>query len=179
MRTAPSSRYVDAMLPTLARLAIPRLQIEPDHQLLEIGCGNGSATAAVAEQLTTGCVLAIDRSAAPVAKARQRNADHIARGVVRVEQVDFSRLVVAEGQFVTIYALNVNIFQAYDRAVMETIRRALRRQGRLVLGFGNRDSSRLARRAEQVSVLLQSGGLAAPVLDWAAPRFLFLTATRR
>ena len=167
------------MLPTLARLAIPRLHIEPDHQLLEIGCGNGTATAAVAEHLTTGRVLAIDRSAAPVAKARERNAEHIARGVVRVEQVDFSGLVVHEGQFVTIYALNVNIFQAYDRAIMETIRRALGRQGRLVLGYGNRDTPRLAQRAEQIGALLQSGGLSAPVLDWAAPRFLFLTAIRR
>jgi hypothetical protein len=73
----------------------------------------------------------------------------------------------------------VNIFQAYDRAIMETIRRALGRQGRLVLGYGNRDTRRLAQRAEQIGALLQSGGLSAPVLDWAAPRFLFLTAIRR
>jgi len=67
------------MAATLARLTVPRLGIREDHQLLEIGCGNGTAVSAVAERLATGTILAIDLSAATVARATQRNADHIAR----------------------------------------------------------------------------------------------------
>ena len=46
-----------------ARLAavVDALPLRPDMRVLEIGCGPGAAARAVAERLTTGHVLAIDR----------------------------------------------------------------------------------------------------------------------
>jgi protein-L-isoaspartate O-methyltransferase len=166
-------------LPKLVRLAVPRLRIEPGHRLLEIGCGGGTAVAAVAEHLTTGHILAIDRSGAQVARAARRNAEHIARGVAEVRQVDLSRLVVDDQQFDTIFALNVNLFLESDPSTVDFILRALRRRGRLVLGYWRRDPRQLTGRAERTSAVLQAGGLAPPSWDWASPEYLYLTTTRR
>ena len=166
------------MAPKLARLTIPRLELQPHHQLLEIGCGNGTAVAAVAEHLTTGCILAIDRSGATVTRATQRNAAHIARGVVRIVRLDLAELRVPEEHFDTIFALNVNLFSTGEPEPVELVRRALRRGGRLVLGYARRDGHQLTARAERISANLRAGGLTGPTLDWADPQRLYLTAIR-
>jgi cyclopropane fatty-acyl-phospholipid synthase-like methyltransferase len=166
------------MPPKLVRLAVPRLGIEPHHRLLEIGCGGGTAAAAVADQLTTGHILAIDRSAAQVARAVERNAGHIARGVAEVRQVDLSQLDVEHQQFDTIFALNVNLFPGSDVSIVDMIRAALRHRGRLLLGYWRHDPRQLMGRAERTGRLLEAGGLATPTLDWATPEHLYLTTTR-
>jgi SAM-dependent methyltransferase len=48
---------------------VDALPLEPHFRVLEIGCGPGAAARAVAERLTTGHVLAIDRSPTAVAQA--------------------------------------------------------------------------------------------------------------
>lgn len=135
--------------------------------------------AAVADHLTTGHILAIDRSGAQVARAARRNAEHIARGVAEVRQVDLSRLVVDDQRFDTIFALNVNLFLGSDLSTVEIIRRALRRRGRLLLGYWRRDPRQLTGRAERTSAVLQAGGFAPPTVDWATPEHLYLITTRR
>ncbi len=166
------------MLPVIAALALPRLAIRPDQRLLEIGCGNGTAAVAVAELLTSGHVLAIDRSGAKVTAARRRAAEHIARGAAAVEQTDLANLIVDDESFDTIFALNVNLFQTGDVAVAAQLRRALRRRGRLVLGHGRRDGHGLAQRAEQTCAVLRAGGLGDTTVDWATPEHLYVTAIR-
>src|SRR5687768_11781630 len=64
--------------PRLAAI-VDALPVEPHSRVLEIGCGPGAAARAVAAKLTTGHVLAIDRSAAAV-----RQAVAAARGESRV-----------------------------------------------------------------------------------------------
>ena len=169
----------EARLPRFVRLAVPRLAIEPEHRLLEIGCGGGTAVAAVAARLTTGHILAIDRSAAAVTRALRRNAEHIARGVAEVRQVDLAQLTVDDGSFDTVFALNVNLFLGPDPSIVDIIRRALRPRGRLVLGYWRRDPRQLVGRAERTSAALEAGGLPVPALDWASPEHLFLTTTAR
>jgi SAM-dependent methyltransferase len=164
-------------VPPFVRLALPRLGVDPDHRLLEIGCGGGTAAAAVAARLATGHILAIDRSAAAVTRATRRNAEYIARGVAEIRHLDLTRLVVDDRSFDTIFALNVNLFLGSDVSVVDIIRRALRPRGRLVLGYWRRDPRQLVGRAERTSAALVAGGLPAPSVDWASSEHLFLTTT--
>ncbi|CAL9317261.1 methyltransferase domain-containing protein [Streptomyces sp. SudanB25_2051] len=69
--------------PRLAE-AVAALPLAPHLRVLEIGCGPGAAARAVAARLDTGHILAIDRSAAAVARARAACADEIASGRLTV-----------------------------------------------------------------------------------------------
>jgi protein-L-isoaspartate O-methyltransferase len=162
-----------------ARVAplLTRLELQPNHRLLEIGCGNGTAVAAVAERLTTGHLLAIDRAGAPVTRATARNADHIARGVVEIVQVDLAALAVPARSFDTVFAVNVNLFQTSDPAPVAFIRRVLRRRGRLVLGYERWDGRQLRARLEQTGERLREGGLTVRPVEFDSPTLAFLTAT--
>ena len=68
-----------------ARLAavVDALPLEPHSRVLEIGCRSGAAARAVVGRLTTGHVLAIDRSARAIAGA----AGQLASGQLRLRQV--------------------------------------------------------------------------------------------
>lgn len=54
--------------------AVETLDVAPDDQVFEVGCGHGVAVSLVCERLTTGQVTAIDRSPKMIEAARRRNA---------------------------------------------------------------------------------------------------------
>lgn len=83
-----------------SRLAaiVEALPLRPESRVLEIGCGPGAAARAVAERLTSGHVLAIDRSASAVAQARAAGAEAIAAGRLSVRQVAAEALVLEPGE---------------------------------------------------------------------------------
>ena len=105
-----------------ARLAaaVDVLPLRPEMRVLEIGCGPGAAARAVAERLTTGHILAIDRSATAVAQAAAGSAAGIADGRMSVRRVAAEDFVPepGEGPFDLVFAVRVG---ALDR------RRAVRR----------------------------------------------------
>jgi SAM-dependent methyltransferase len=85
------------------------LPLEPHLRVLEIGCGPGAAARAVAARLTTGHILAIDRSATAIAQARRSAAAEIASGRLSVRQVaaeDFT-LQPDEDPFCLVFAIRV------------------------------------------------------------------------
>jgi SAM-dependent methyltransferase len=86
------------------------LAVGPADRLLEFGCGGGTATAVVAERLTTGRILAVDRAASAVRRAGKRNAAHIRAGTVEVRQLDITTADLPDGSFDTVFAANVSLF---------------------------------------------------------------------
>jgi len=83
----------------------PRLQavldalpVGPASRVLEIGCGPGVAARAVAERLSTGHVLATDRSPAAIAQAGAGSAAEIATGRMSVRCVAAEDLVLEDGE---------------------------------------------------------------------------------
>jgi tRNA A58 N-methylase Trm61 len=86
------------------------LPVEPADRLLEIGCGSGATAAAVADRLTTGHLLAIDRAAGAVRRARRRTAAHRRAGRVDVRQLDITEDELPGESFDTVFAVNVSLF---------------------------------------------------------------------
>jgi len=66
-----------SLSPRLAAI-VEALPLRPDSRVLEIGCGPGAAARAVAARLTTGHILAIDRSATPSSLAPRMSFRHVA-----------------------------------------------------------------------------------------------------
>jgi len=74
------------------------LPLRPDSRVLEIGCGPGAAARTVAARLTTGHILAVDRSAAAIAQAAAGAAEAVAAGRMSVRQVAAEDLVLEAGE---------------------------------------------------------------------------------
>ena len=83
--------------PRLAAL-VDALPLRPDARVLEVGCGPGAAARAVADRLTTGQVLAVDRSAAAVEQAVRATADRPDDGRLRFRHVAAEDLALEPGE---------------------------------------------------------------------------------
>jgi len=111
--------------PRLAAI-VEALPLRPDSRVLEIGCGPGAAARAVASRLTSGHILAIDRSGSAVAAARAAAADLISSGRMSVRQAaveDFT-LEAGERPYDLVFAVRVGALDGRHPAAGE---RALRR----------------------------------------------------
>jgi cyclopropane fatty-acyl-phospholipid synthase-like methyltransferase len=114
-----------ALSPRLAAI-VDALPLEPHLRVLEIGCGPGAAARAVAARLTTGHILAVDRSATAVAQARAACADEIASGRMSVRRAAAEDFVLLAGEepYDLVFAVRVG---ALDGRHPEAGRRALAR----------------------------------------------------
>jgi trans-aconitate 2-methyltransferase len=117
-----------------ARELITRLNLGGGEALLDVGCGDGKITAAVARAVPQGYVLGIDASPAFVAYARQHYppADY---PNLRFEQMDARRLA-CDRQFDIIFS-NATLHWVDDQpAFLAGCAQLLVDGGRLVLSMG-------------------------------------------
>src|SRR3954469_5702322 len=75
-------------VPVMLRECLEYLAIRPDGVYLDATAGMGGHAGAIARQLSTGLVLACDRDAESLARARENTADCAAR--IRFHNVAFS-----------------------------------------------------------------------------------------
>ncbi|MFI6412824.1 SAM-dependent methyltransferase [Streptomyces sp. NPDC050585] len=128
--------------PRLAE-AVAALPLAPHLRVLEIGCGPGAAARAVAARLDTGHILAIDRSAAAVARARAACADEIASGRLTVRLCAAEEFVPepGEGPFDLVFAFRVGALDGRHpeagRLVMARVAAALAPGGRVFTDGGD------------------------------------------
>ncbi|WP_367038528.1 class I SAM-dependent methyltransferase [Streptomyces sp. Je 1-332] len=111
--------------PRLAAI-VTALPLQPHSRVLEIGCGPGAAARAVASRLTTGHILAIDRSATAIAQARAAAVEEIGSGRMSVRQVSAEDFVLQphEEPYDLVFAIRVG---ALDGRHPEAGRQAMRR----------------------------------------------------
>ena len=100
MANRPSNRRRNAW-------AVERLDISPDDNVLEIGCGPGVGIALIAARLDTGRVVGIDHSPVMIEQARMRNRAAIREGKVELAVHGIDDLPVTLGGFTKIMAVNV------------------------------------------------------------------------
>jgi cyclopropane fatty-acyl-phospholipid synthase-like methyltransferase len=128
-------------VPLSPRLAaiVDALPLTPGARVLEIGCGPGAAARAVAARLSTGRVVAIDRSAAAVAAARAAGAAEIAAGRLSVRRTAVEDFVLEPGEapFDLVFAVRVGALDgrhpAAGRRAWARITAALAPGGRVVV----------------------------------------------
>ena len=107
---------------------------QPEDRILEIGCGPGVAAALVCERLTTGCLIAIDRSAVAVQRTLRRGAEHVDAGLLAVRQTSLAALELPPASVDKAFAINVNLFWVKEAdPELELLNRALRPGGTLAV----------------------------------------------
>jgi SAM-dependent methyltransferase len=128
--------------PRLAAI-VEALPLLPDSRVLEIGCGPGAAARAIADRLTTGHILAIDRSATAVARAEAASAEEIASGRMSVRQVAAEELVLPahEEPYDIVFAVRVGALDGrhpeVGQRVLRCIARATTAHARLFIDGGD------------------------------------------
>lgn len=125
-------------VPERLRWAVEVLEVQPDDQIMEIGCGHGVAAALVCEHLTDGRLTAIDRSAKMIKVATERNQDCIMAGKASFHIVDLNRVDMSEmgaAHFNKIFAVHVNVFWLKPTNELGIIRQLLAPDGALYLFY--------------------------------------------
>jgi trans-aconitate 2-methyltransferase len=116
---------------------IDKLNLKGDEHLLDIGCGDGKVTAAIASRLPGGTVVGVDKSQDMIDFARA-NFEH---GNAKFFQADASSLNFRD-EFDVIFS-NAALHWIIDhRPVLKGISGALKTSGRALLQMGGRGNAR-------------------------------------
>lgn len=167
-------------VPDRVRWAVETLDVQPSDRVLEIGCGSGVAAGMICERLVEGRMLAIDRSAVQIERARRRNDAHLASGRLSLDVVELADMHVGDARFDKVFAINVNLFWLGPaRAEVDAVRRALAPGGRLLLFYETPGPERARHAAERLTAVLQAEAFAEPKWLTRTPRlFGCVTAFR-
>lgn len=92
------------------------MDVQPNDNILEIGCGPGAGAEAICARLETGKLFAIDRSESGVDRTKRRNQKHLDAGRLTVRQIDLATLRVPVKRLTKVFAFNVNLFWVRDCA---------------------------------------------------------------
>lgn len=126
---AQLQEMLDRQLDPLGRAAQQAIDVAPGERVLDIGCGCGHTTLALAEAASpNGEVLGVDISDPMLAVARQRAAGNPA---IRFMEVDAQTADLPSGAFDAAYSRFGVMFFADPTAAFANIRRAVRAGGRL------------------------------------------------
>lgn len=127
--------------PRLADI-VAALPLEPHLRVLEIGCGPGVAARAVAAQLETGHILAIDRSAKAIDQLRAGSVAELASGRLSARQSTVEDFILEPGEepFDLVFAIRVGALDGRhpesEAAAMERIAAATVLGARLFIDGG-------------------------------------------
>jgi ubiquinone/menaquinone biosynthesis C-methylase UbiE len=117
------------------RAVVDRLDLRPEHRVLEIGCGHGVAATLVCERLTTGHLTAIDRSPKMIAAAAVRNAEHVERGTAEFLVASLEDADLGDRRFDRIFAARVGLFHREPDRARALAERWLAPGGRILTFF--------------------------------------------
>ncbi len=120
------------------------LEVEPQHQVLEIGFGGGYALARVSK-MSRCTVTGVDVSVEMVRHAERRFAREISAGRVHVQLGDISHLQFADETFDRVFTINTIYFWSDALQGLNEIRRVLKQGGRAAIS--TRSKERMEKRA--------------------------------
>ena len=122
--------------------AVAGLPLKPHLRVLEIGCGPGVAARRVTRQLTTGMILAIDRSQKAIDLARAGSSEELATGRLDFRCVAAEDFLLASGEqnFDLAFAMRVGALDGrhpeLERRALGRIKAALKPDGILIVDGG-------------------------------------------
>jgi trans-aconitate 2-methyltransferase len=127
---ADSYERISGPMETMGRDVLDRLELRGDERVLDAGCGTGRVTAALADRLPRGHVVAVDGSPAMVEQARARLGDD-----ADVRVADLLELELDEPVDAVLSTATFHWIADHDR-LFTRLREALRPGGRLVAQCG-------------------------------------------
>ena len=109
------------------------LDVQPADSILEIGCGAGLLAEQIATKLSTGKLVAIDKSEAMLDKAIKRNQCFVEKGTAHFFATSFLMSGLPRSVFNKIVAFNVNFFWKNPVRELKLAQQLLKRGGKLFI----------------------------------------------
>jgi ubiquinone/menaquinone biosynthesis C-methylase UbiE len=144
--------------PERIRWAVEILDPGPAERLLEIGCGVGVAVSLVCERLEGGTIVALDRSAAMIARAERRNREHVEAGRASLASAALAEAELGGERFDKAFAVNVRLFRADAEAEADVLERVLVEGGVLYLFLQHPSAARTRAATEELTAGLERHG---------------------
>ena len=99
-----------ATIPERFKWAAGLMNLKPEDNVLEIGCGAGLFAEEIAQRIISGSITVIDKSAAMVEKAKKRNQRYMGKQIKNFIVNDFSESQFPANYFDKVVAFNVRFF---------------------------------------------------------------------
>jgi SAM-dependent methyltransferase len=125
------------------RVAVEKLQLQPQDVFLEVGCGGGVLLDMVRQ--TAQRAYGIDHSPDMVELARKKNAQALSEGRVEIIQGDVGTLPWGENQFTCAAGVEMLYFVDDPVQALRELYRVLKPDGRLVFVTGAQPKSALSK----------------------------------
>jgi len=121
-----------------ALAVIDRLQLAPDHEVLDIGCGDGKVSVELARRVPAGRVVGIDNSPSMVDLARRTWCEVVPNVDFLVED---AQALTLSGAFDLAFSNSTLHWIADHPAVLRGVARRLKPGGQLVFSMGGRGTA--------------------------------------
>jgi len=133
------SRILDRVNGKIVDTTLALLDVKPEHDVLEIGFGGGSALRWLATRASTGVITGVDISPEMVQRAEQQFHAEIQSGRVRVQLGDIAHLSFADAAFDRVFTINTIYFWPDTRKGLAEIYRVLKPNGIAAVSIRTRD----------------------------------------
>jgi cyclopropane fatty-acyl-phospholipid synthase-like methyltransferase len=117
------------------RLAVDAMLLAGHESVLEIGCGQGVATRLVLARLTSGKLVALDRSPKLIGLVEAGLRDALAEGRLSTRQEALEDAEFGDERFNVVLAINVDLNLRLGDSWAPMIMSLLAPKGRIVLAF--------------------------------------------
>jgi SAM-dependent methyltransferase len=134
------SRMLNRMNIEIVNSTLGRLDLQPQHNVLEIGFGGGAALSLVAARLTTGVATGVDFSPEMVEAGQKRFRTDIDNGRMRVQFGDVSQLPFPSASFDRLFTINTIYFWPDPQQGFAEIRRVLKPSGLAIIALRSREN---------------------------------------
>jgi ubiquinone/menaquinone biosynthesis C-methylase UbiE len=111
------------------------LLLQPDDQVLEVGFGGGALISKIVKVVTEGHITGVDLSNKAVEACSKRFESIINKGLMDLHCASVDELPLAADIFTKVCAVNAIYFWPNPVSSLQQIRRVLRQNGLIIIGF--------------------------------------------
>lgn len=122
-----------AKIPERYAWAISILDVRPEDEILEVGCGYGHAVSLICSQLSKGHLTCIDRSVKMTDAAARSNREYLSSGKCTVINDELLNVRLPEKSFDKVFLFNINVFWMDPAAELSAVKGLLKPNGRFYI----------------------------------------------